>query len=86
MTSKSQSWIGLHSQQIKTMVQEQNPTSVKELWTAINAWESFPSDRLNNLIVGMSRKCAAVIRARGGPTKYYNFLVVSFLPFWYNIG
>ena len=32
--------------QIKTMVQEQNPTSVKELWTAINsAWEGFPSDQ-----------------------------------------
>ena len=45
--------------QIKTMVQEQNPTSVKELWTAINsAWESFPSDRLNNLIVSMSRRCS----------------------------
>ena len=44
--------------QIKTMAQEQNPTSVKELWTAINsAWEGFPSDRLNNLIVSISRMC-----------------------------
>ena len=50
--------------QIKTMAQEQNPTSVKELRTAINStWEGFPSDRLNNLIVSMSRRCAAVIRA-----------------------
>ena len=44
--------------QIKTMVREQNPTSVKELWTAINsAWEGFPSDGLNNLIVSISRMC-----------------------------
>ena len=51
--------------QIKTMVQEQNPTSVKELWTAINfAWESFPFDGLNNLIVSVSRRCAAVIEVR----------------------
>ena len=57
--------------QIKTMVQEQNPTSVKELWTAKNsAWEGFPSDRLNNLIVSVSRGCGDVIRARGGPAKY----------------
>ena len=35
-----------------------------------SAWEGFPSERLNNLIVSMSRRCAAVIRARGGPTKY----------------
>ena len=42
--------------QITTMVQEQNPTSVKELWTAINsAWEGFPSDRLNDLIASTSR-------------------------------
>ena len=46
--------------QIKTMVQEQNPTSVKELWTAINsASESFPLDRLNNLIVSMFRRCSS---------------------------
>ena len=57
--------------QIKAMAQEQNPTSVKELRTAINStWEGFPSYRLNNLIVSMSRRCAAVIRARGEPTKY----------------
>ena len=57
--------------QIKTMVREQNPTSVKELWTAINsAWEGFPSDGLNNLIVSISRRCAAVVMARGGPTNY----------------
>ena len=49
--------------QIKTMVKEQNPTSVKELWTATNsALEGFPSDRLNYLIVSMSRRCAAAIR------------------------
>ena len=57
--------------QIKTMVQEQNPASVKELWTDINsAWEGFQSDKLNNLIFSMSRRCAALIMTRGGPTKY----------------
>ena len=76
MTSKSQLWADLNpiknlGDQTKTVVQEQNPTSVKELWTATNsAWEGFPSDRLNNLMVSMSSRCAAVIRAGGGHTKY----------------
>ena len=57
--------------QIKTMVQKQNPTSVKELWTDINsAWKGFQSDKLNNLIVSMSRRCATLIRTTGGPTRY----------------
>ena len=53
--------------QIKTMVQEQDPTSVKELWTAINsAWEGFPSDRLNNLIV-IDSACLAGVQLSSGP-------------------
>ena len=46
-------------------------TDLNPIDTAINsAWESFPSNRLNNLIVSMSRSAAAVIRTRGGPAKY----------------
>ena len=34
-------------------------TDLNPIDTAINsAWESFPSDRLNNLIVSMSRRCS----------------------------
>ena len=74
--------------QIKTMVQEQNPASVKELWTDINsAWEGFQSDKLNNLIVTMFRRCAALIMTRGGPTKYLKlWLLYLFCGFGIMIG
>ena len=57
--------------QLKTMVQEQNPTNVTELWSAVKAaWQGFPLDKLIILINSMPRRCKAVIKARGGATKY----------------
>ena len=53
------------------MVQEQNPTNVTELWSAVKAaWQGFPLDKLIILINSMPRRCKAVIKACGGATKY----------------
>ena len=42
--------------QLKTVVQEQNPTNVTELWSAIKAaWQGFPLDKLIILINTMAR-------------------------------
>ena len=52
------------------MVQEQNPTNVTELWSAVKAaWQGFPLDKLIILINSRPRKCKAVIKVRGGATK-----------------
>ena len=53
------------------MVQEQNPTNVTELWSAVKAaWQGFPLDKLINLINSMPRRCKEKIKACGGGTKY----------------
>ena len=50
---------------------KKNPHNVKELWTVINeAWNKFPHERLLKLIDSMPNRCKAVIKARGGPTRY----------------
>ena len=57
--------------QIKVMVQNHNPRNLTELWTSVNtAWEAFPPERLTDLIDSMPRRCEALIRTRGGSTKY----------------
>ena len=56
---------------LKTTIQEQNPTNVKELWNTVKAtWRDFPLNKIINLINSMSRRCEAVIKARGRATKY----------------
>lgn len=45
-----------------------------ELWTAIQAaWNSIPLDTLISLVDSMPRRLNAVIKAKGGPTKYWIF-------------
>ena len=56
---------------VKSKVQQQNPTNVKELWNAVKTtWLNFPMNNITNLINSVPRRCKAVIKARGGPTKY----------------
>ena len=48
--------------QIKALVQKQNPSNLTGLWTSVNtAWKAFSPERLSDLIG---------IRARGMSTKY----------------
>ncbi|GFW86545.1 uncharacterized protein TNCV_4333291 [Trichonephila clavipes] len=47
------------------------PTNLTELWTAlVNIWQVIPVDRFQKLVESMPRRVAAVIKARGGPTRY----------------
>ena len=56
---------------IATKVHEQTPANMQELWIAINtAWESLPQERLQTLFDSMPRRCEAVIKAKGGSTRY----------------
>ena len=51
--------------QLTTMIQEQYPTNVTELWNAVKApSQGFPLDKLIILI------SKAVIKAHGGATKH----------------
>ena len=52
-------------------VEQQNPTSIAGIWTAVNnTWEAIPLERLKTLYESMPRRCEAVIKAKGGPTRY----------------
>ena len=56
---------------LKTIVQEKNPTNNADLRTAINdAWQPFLIEKLTKLINSMPRRCDAIIRGKGQPTKY----------------
>ena len=56
---------------IGTTIHEYNPTNHKELLSAIHeAWNGITIERLSKLYDSMPRKCAAVIKAMGGPTRY----------------
>ncbi|GFT60081.1 uncharacterized protein TNCV_2687531 [Trichonephila clavipes] len=47
------------------------PTKLTELWTALaNIWRVIPVERFQKLVESMSRRVAAVIKARGGPPRY----------------
>jgi len=47
------------------------PTNLRELWTAVaTVWQAIPVGRFRHLVESMPRRVAAVIRARGGPTRY----------------
>jgi len=42
-----------------------------ELWERVeDEWESIPQGVVSNLIESMPRRVEAVLKAKGGPTKY----------------
>jgi len=50
---------------------EKRPTSIHELWeVALEEWELIPLDMVQNLYKSMPRRVEAVLKARGGHTKY----------------
>ncbi|KFM58304.1 Transposable element Tcb2 transposase, partial [Stegodyphus mimosarum] len=47
------------------------PTNFTELWTALaNIWQTIPAERFQKLVESMLRRVTAVMKARGGPTRY----------------
>lgn len=56
---------------MKGKVRRNNPETIAELEEQIQiAWDSINEDQIENLINSMTRRCEAVIKARGGHTKY----------------
>lgn len=56
---------------LKKAVHEQHPSNKEELWTAAKeAWQQISVDRCRRLVDSMPRRCAAVLRSRGHPTRY----------------
>jgi hypothetical protein len=50
---------------------ETEPTSIDELWERVEAeWEKIPAQVCIDLIESMPRRVAAVLKAKGGYTKY----------------
>ncbi|GFX27102.1 transposable element Tcb2 transposase [Trichonephila clavipes] len=46
-------------------------TNLTDLWTALaNIWQFIPVERFQKLVESMPRRVAAVIKARGDPTRY----------------
>ncbi|GBN06603.1 hypothetical protein AVEN_7475-1 [Araneus ventricosus] len=47
------------------------PATLTELWTVLaDVWQAIPVERFRKLVESMPRSVAAVIKARGGPTRY----------------
>ncbi|GBN26135.1 hypothetical protein AVEN_165619-1 [Araneus ventricosus] len=47
------------------------PATLTELWKALaDVWQAIPVERFLKLVESMSRRVAAVITARGGPSRY----------------
>ena len=56
---------------IKLNEYEYPPKGVHELWERVEKeWNAIPTEVVQNLINSMPRRCAAVIKANGGHTKY----------------
>ena len=50
---------------------ENPPKSLHELWERVEKeWEAIPKGVVQDLIASMPRRCAAVVKAKGGHTKY----------------
>ena len=50
---------------------EEEPKGILELWERIEKeWEKIPASLCQNLIESMPRRVAAVVKAKGGYTKY----------------
>ncbi|GFW23196.1 ANK_REP_REGION domain-containing protein [Trichonephila clavipes] len=57
-------------------------TNLTELWTPLaNIWQVIPVERFQKLIESMPRLVAAIIKARGGPTPYWQKYEKQILPF-----
>ena len=59
--------------QLDALVRARNPlpTNKEELWIALQEeWENFPRKALDTLYESMPRRVAALVKARGGATKY----------------
>lgn len=47
------------------------PRGIHELWERVEKeWDAIPKEVVQNLIASMPRRCAAVVEAKGGHTKY----------------
>ena len=56
---------------IKARVADRNPKSCKKLCSAVkSAWDGITQYEVMTLIDNMPRRCAAVVKASGEPTKY----------------
>jgi hypothetical protein len=50
---------------------EEGPNSIHELWKRVEAeWEKIPLEICTGLIKDMPKRVAAVLKAKGGYTKY----------------
>lgn len=50
---------------------EHRPTSIHDLWNVVlEEWELIPSEMIQRLYESMPRRVEAVLKARGGHTKY----------------
>ena len=57
--------------QLNRITMERKPTNEKEVFEVLErGWESLSIEYLHGLIEGMPRRCKAVIKAKGMPTKY----------------
>lgn len=56
---------------VKKAVSTQNITNLDDLYEKVKqAWYAIPVKRCQDLIVSMQRRCGAVLKQRGFPTKY----------------
>ncbi len=64
-------WISLESCQEEAWEYEESPSGVHELWDRFQEeWEKIEPSVCQNLIESMPRRIEAVIRVKGGYTKY----------------
>jgi len=56
---------------VKTKLRLKKSQNHEVLWQNIQeCWEEIDSDCIGKLILSMQKRCQAVIKAKGGPTKY----------------
>ena len=60
-----------HTLKFRLAAYEVEPRSIQELWERIQVeWEKIPKEECLNLINSMPRRVSAVLKAKGGYTKY----------------
>lgn len=58
-------------EEVDRNINRSNVTNLEQLWLEVQtAWNAIPPERCQTLISSMSRRCQAVIKAKGYPTKY----------------
>lgn len=56
---------------VEQHIQVVKPKNMAELWTEIEkSWYAIPNERCRTLVESLPRRCAAVIKNKGYPTKY----------------